>query len=89
MKRPEQEYKVVYDRTNCIGAAACVTAHPKKWQIVGDGKADLGGAQKKENNELQELIITEKELEAMKQAAKACPVNVIHIIDLKTNKKII
>lgn len=85
----EKTYKVVFDRANCIGAAACATAYPKRWQIVDDGKATLEGAERKENNDVQELLIDEKELEQMKEAAEACPVNVIHITELKTNKKII
>ena len=84
-----KKYKVVFDRANCISAAACVTAYAKRWQIVSDGKVDLVGGKKKENNEVQELIIAEKELAQMKLAAESCPVNVIHISDFKTNKKII
>lgn len=84
-----KKYEVVFDRANCISAAACVAAYAKRWQIVSDGKADLIGAEKKEDNGLQELIITEKELKQMKLAAEACPVNVIHIIDLETKEKII
>lgn len=85
----EKRYKVVYDRVNCIGAAACAAAQPKFFSMKDDGKADLINAKPKENNDVQELEITEKELGALKEAADACPVNVIHITELKTNKKII
>ena len=85
----QKKYKVVFDRANCIGAASCVAAHPKRWQIVSDGKADLAGAEKKEHNDVQELWINEIEFAVMNESAKACPVNVIHIFDVKTNKKII
>ncbi|MBI4140690.1 ferredoxin, partial [Candidatus Woesearchaeota archaeon] len=48
----EKKYKIVFDRANCIGAAACTAAHPKRWAIVDDGKADLAGAKQKENNNI-------------------------------------
>lgn len=87
MEKNSKKYKVIFDRANCIGAASCVAAHSKRWQMAQDGKADLVGHEKKENNDLQELIISETELELMKEAAKACPVGVIKIIEAKTTKK--
>ena len=85
-----KKYKVVYDRKDCIGAAAC-TAVSKDWVIKegSDGKADLVGAESKQNNEVQEKIIDETELESMLEAARVCPVNVIHIFNLETGEKII
>jgi len=66
----EKTYKIVYDREGCIGAGACVSACPENWAMAADNKADF----KKDT-------ITEKELESNMEAAKACPVNVIHIDD--------
>ena len=85
-----KKYKVVYDRKDCIGAAAC-TAVNKDWVIPegGDGKADLKGAESKQNNDVQEKIIEEKDFESMLEAARVCPVNIIHIYDLETGEKII
>ena len=74
------KYTVKYDRDECIGAASC-TAFSKKFKLDKDGKANLAGAKKKD--ELFELTIDEKELDEMKEAAKSCPVNVIHIYDEK------
>jgi len=88
-EKVEKRYKVTFDRSGCIGAAACVALAPQFWEIVADGKADLAGAQKKDNNEIQELEIDEKDLVLMKEAAEACPVTVIHIEDKKTGKRII
>ena len=81
------KYRVIYDRTNCIGAAQCVAAYGKRWSLAKDGKADLKGGKKSNSN--WELEIDEKELQKMKAAAVACPVNVIHIIDTKTGEKLI
>ena len=85
-----KKYRVVYDRKDCIGAAAC-TAVSKLWIIKegGDGKADLLGAESKQNNDVQEKIIDETQLEEMLEAARVCPVNVIHIFDMETGEKII
>lgn len=84
-----KKYKIVYDRENCIGAAACAAVSPDYWQIVDDGKADLANAEHKEENRVQERIIDESELAANMEAAKSCPVTVIHIFDLETGEQLI
>ncbi len=84
-----KKYKIVYDRENCIGAAACAAVSPDFWQIVDDGKADLAKAEHKEENRVQERIIDESELDANMEAAKSCPVTVIHIFDLETGEQLI
>ncbi|MBI4146990.1 ferredoxin [Candidatus Woesearchaeota archaeon] len=81
------KYKVVYDRQSCIGAAQCVTVYSKRWCLAKDGKADLKGSKK--TNAEWTLEIDEKELAEMKESAAACPVNVIHLFDIKTGKKLI
>lgn len=81
------KYKVVYDRVNCIGAAQCVAVMPELWVLDKDGKATLKGSKNKDDK--WELEIDEKLLPKMKDAATACPVNVIHIIDSKAKKQII
>ena len=84
-----KKYKVVYDRKDCIGAAAC-TAVSKLWIIKEeDGKADLIGSENKQGKDIQEKIINEKEFQEMLEAARVCPVNIIHIYDLETGEKII
>ncbi|MBI4147845.1 ferredoxin [Candidatus Woesearchaeota archaeon] len=84
-----KRYKVIFERPGCIGAAACAAVAPQFWEIVSDGKADLTGAKRLQNNEIHELEIDEKDLAVMKDAAEACPVTVIHIEDKKTGKRII
>jgi len=84
-----KKYRVVYDRENCIGAAACAAVNPERWQMNEDGKADLIEGNKNKENTEQTMIITEDELKRVKEAAEACPVNVIHIFDLETGERII
>lgn len=87
----KKHYKIDYDREGCIGAAACVAAYPERWQLADDGKADIQGAgvTKNDDNTRQEVEVTEEEFQKMMDAAQACPVNVIHIIDLETGQRLI
>ncbi len=94
--KKQRRFKIVFDRKNCIGAAACAAVAPEFWVMRDDGKADLVGAKTDENGN-QILIVHEKEmspegkrvLEINKEAAEVCPVQVIHIYDADTNEKII
>jgi len=87
----KKRYKITYDREGCIGAAACVAAYPERWQIADDGKADIQGTgmTKNDDNTVQELEFTEEEFQKMMDSAQACPVNVIHIIELETGERLI
>ncbi|MBS3167562.1 ferredoxin [Candidatus Woesearchaeota archaeon] len=85
-----KKYRIEYDREGCIGAAACVAVDEENWTIIEDGKADLKESKldnKKKGYFIRE--ISEEELAKFKEAAEACPVNVIHIVDLETGKRII
>lgn len=57
--------------------------------MAADGKADLIGSKRMNNNDLQILEIEEKDMQCNKDAAEACPVNVIHIINLDNGEKLI
>ena len=72
-----KKYKIVYEREGCIGAAACIAVAPKTWKMGDDGKAD-------------QLIseFDEADLAANMDAARACPVIVIHIYDEDGNQLI-
>lgn len=61
-------YKVVIDRENCIGCAACVAVCPENFEIKDDGKAMP-----------IKPTITEKEYPNNKKAEEVCPVKVIKI----------
>jgi ferredoxin len=92
----EKTYRIVFDRKNCIGAAACAAVAPEFWVMKDDGKADLVGAKTDENGN-QVLIVKESQLSkegknvlaVNKDAAEVCPVQVIHIYDEETGQKLV
>lgn len=84
-----KKYLVELDREGCIGAAACVAVDPENWDIVEDGKVDLKNSKQDSKTSFFVREIDESELQKWKEAAEACPVTVIHIIDLETKKRII
>ena len=83
-----KKYQVQHDRPNCIGCAACAAVAPDFWVMSEDGKSDIVGCRKRDD-EWEELDIEEKDFTANKEAADSCPVNVIHIINKETKEKII
>lgn len=82
-----KRYKVIYERTGCIGAGSCVAALPQYWSLDKDSKATLKSSKK--TNTSWELELEEKLLPKMMEAAQACPVSVIHIIDLSTGQQLV
>ena len=80
-------YKMVYDRPSCIGAAACIAAAPDVWEMKDDGKVSIINGQGLGTDE-ETLTFEEKDLKMHVEAAKACPVNVIHILK-DTGEKIV
>jgi ferredoxin len=87
-----KRYKIVHDIENCIGCYACVTANEKRWKEGKgrfDGKAELIGGKLDNKTKSFEVEFDDKELEVNMEAARVCPVNVIHIIDKKSGKKMI
>ena len=86
-----KKYKIIYDRSLCIGAGTCVAISPKSWELDNsDNKANLSNAKLKEGtSDIFELEIDASDFELELEAAKGCPVNCIHIIDLETGKQLI
>lgn len=84
----EKRYKIIYERDLCIGAAACIMASQKYWELDDEGKAILKNG-KEVSPGIFELEIGEEDYAEMFEAAKECPVLCIHIIDQKTGEKII
>ncbi len=84
-----KRYRIVLERQNCIGAGACVLAHPERWALdKNDDKVNLSGARQMGDGSW-EIECTEEEFERFMDAATVCPVNVIHIIDLQTGERLI
>ncbi len=83
--------KVTLDRENCIGSVACVTILPEFWKFnETEGKIDLVNSKKiNENEYILELDVNEEELKKHLEAARSCPVNVIHVVNLETNEKLV
>lgn len=77
-----------HDRPNCIGCAACTAVAPQFWEMNQDGKSDIING-KNVDDEWQEKEIDDKEFPVNLDAARACPVNVIHIIKKSTGEKFI
>ena len=72
------KYKIVFDRSKCIGALNCVGAAPDFWKTAEDGKVDLEGA-KEVKKGMFELVIDEKNLQKNKLAMTSCPAAAIKI----------
>ena len=82
------KFKIDHDRPNCIGCAACVAMSPNHWIMDDDGKSNIINGKKLDNG-CEELDIEDNDFEAHHEAAECCPVNVIHLVDKETGKKII
>ncbi|MEM3126855.1 MAG: ferredoxin [Candidatus Woesearchaeota archaeon] len=87
----KKKYKIEYERESCIGAGACTVVSPYLFQMDNENKATMikEGAKKTPKKEEIILELDQDELEELKQAAEACPVNVIHITDLETGERLI
>ncbi len=72
-----KKYKIIFDRENCIGAYACLAIAPDTWKEGDDGKAIL-----------EREVFDEEDLQRQVEAAKACPVNVIKIVDAETGEEV-
>jgi len=85
----DSKYRIRHDRPNCIGCSACASIAPKFWEMSDlDGKSDIIEAKMDEDG-WEELAISEENFQCNLDAAEACPVNVIHLIQIGDNKQII
>ena len=76
-----KKYKIEHDRENCIACGACAAIAPEFWVLSKDDiKTDDG---------YEHLDLEDKDFPINKEAADLCPVNVIHIVDKETKKRII
>lgn len=86
MSNENKNYRIEHDRDICIGCSACASVCPKYWTMASDGKSNLEGHTEDDigNQSLgtNENPITE-DFEANLDAAESCPVNCIHIFEVK------
>lgn len=82
-------YKIRHDRPNCIGCNACASIAPTFWEMSPmDGRSDVIGSTKDAEG-WEELEISEADYETNMNCAEACPVNVIHLIQIGDGKQLI
>ncbi len=76
-----KKFKISHQRNKCIGCGSCAMYAPNTWTLNDeDGKADLKNAKQKGD----EFMVAEVDIEFLednKNAANACPVNIIKIDD--------
>jgi len=89
MNSKDKNYRIRHDRPNCIGCTACASIEPLFWEMsVIDGKSDIIGSKTGEDG-WEELDIGKGDFQLNMDAAEACPVNVIHLIQIGDNKQLI
>lgn len=81
-------YKIEHDRPNCIGCGACAAVCPKHWVMGEDGKSDIVASVMRQDG-WEELEVADGEFDCNMEAAKSCPVNVIHLSKKETGEKLI
>ncbi len=79
----KKRFKLQHERDICIGCGACVAIEPNFWVMNDDGRSDIIGGTHT-TPDLQELELDE--LEENEEAARACPVDCIHIFEGKEKK---
>ena len=72
--------RIEYDRDTCIGMFQCVDEWDAFEKNLDDGKADLAGSEKAEDDLFVREVPEGAELDA-KFAARACPVDAIAVYD--------
>jgi ferredoxin len=72
--------KVMLDREHCIGCSACVGVCPKFWEMGSDGKTTLKNS-KRNDGGWYELEVKDADVDCNRQAAQACPVDVIRVVE--------
>jgi len=70
--------KIIHERKKCIGCGTCAAVCPKFFELdQKDGLANLKNAERVNGDEELEI----KETGCLKEAADACPVQIIKIKD--------
>ena len=85
----KRKLKVLYFRDRCIGNASCAALASNQFEFTGQKATLLNG--KKEGNEKFTLNVNcdDNEANDILQAARACPVNAIGVVDMEKNEDIV
>ena len=73
---------ICHKRNDCIGCGSCVFLAPNSWTLNDDGLSTLNGSEWR-NQQFMVGEIDEIELQANREAASMCPVNIIRIVRSK------
>lgn len=76
--------RIIVDHEKCIGNGVCVAIDPAHFSLK-NGKAVVPNQSVKENVVFIEKELSEEQLKDVVDAAKACPVNAIRVVDVKQN----
>ncbi len=83
-----RKLKVTYDSNICVGNANCAAIDPDHFSMK-QSKAVLADAKKSNGLSVLEESFSKSHAKAIIEAAHACPVNAITVVDLDTNETII
>jgi ferredoxin len=72
--------RIEFDRDTCTGMFQCTAEWEAFEEDRGDGKADLRGSEKREEDVFVREIPEDAEFDA-KMAARVCPVDAIRVYD--------
>lgn len=73
-------FKVIFNKSGCIGAGQCAAVCPELWSVKSDGKAELKGSRLNTETGNYELEINESQVKKQKDVAAGCPVECIRVI---------
>lgn len=71
--------KIVLERKKCIGCGSCQALCPRHFELTEDGKTHLIRSKKDSKTENEELEVEKPD--CINEAAEACPVQIIKIIE--------
>ena len=74
------KFKITLEREGCIGCGVCASIAPDFFKMNTDGKSDLKGGKKG--------VLELDDYDNILDAAETCPVNVIHVFDNQSKKKL-
>lgn len=85
----EKKYKLVYRKSECIGAGACESAAPHLWFFDKETSiATLKDPETQKTDEKEILFFAEENFEKHLEAAQVCPVMIIELYDAETGVRI-